>query len=265
MGTVPREIRDAFRVGILAAVGVACFGLGAAAQTSDTDELRALRDRIEALERRVDALERADQPVEAPQAEAPAPPAVAEAGDRPGWRVTLFPQDPGHPREQGAQAGRIVQAESEFTLAQLRAAADSELPQPIGILRQSVFVVETAGWHSFGYTLTFPPVGFAGLLAGYECVVDITIEDRVVLETTVRMPYGLRNRVKQISASERLQARPYRITEWIACRSDGRQSADPTAALDAIGIQTMLKRPDDRRLGTYEGGAFRVPADDGGS
>lgn len=265
------------------AAGLAGMIPPAAAQQSDgasvpESELIERLDRIESkLDRVLEILDRRQSAVSGPQsstdraeralgqdqggtAAGPVPAPIPVPDGPAGWDVTAYRVDPDKVTYRSRAAGRYTTDSADFTLAEYRQTGGLDADQPIGIEREAIFEARNEGWHEFGMTLTFPPRGAFGFLSGFVCRAEVKLNDEFLLEQVVRMPYGLGNRTKTYSGTKILRPGRYRVTQFVGCASDGRQSADPGSALDAIAVETLVKRPSDRRLRGAEVDDFRRPA-----
>jgi len=268
------------------AAGMALASLPAAAQQPDGSAVpqSELIERLDRIERKLDRLlETLDQRRTAgssPQtgadrdpsrarptgqdqsdtAAVPVPAPIPVPDGPAGWAVTAYRVNADKVTYRDRAVGRYATDSTDFTLAEYREYGGLDAEQPVGVEREAIFEVRNEGWHEFGMTLTFPPRGAHGFLAGFVCRTEVKLNDEFLLEQLVRMPYGLANRTKTYSGTKILRPGRYRVTQFVGCASDGRQSADPSPALDAIAVETLVKRPSDRRLRGAEADDFRRPA-----
>ena len=218
-----------------------------------------LTNRIEQLERRVERLENqlgnsatvlSDRPVPSPTAH----PSTTE----PGWTITIFSlsekhaNTSRHPPIQDMVDNRhllatFYQAKPVLSFAAVRKAAgrgsQAAIVYPILVRRGARYQVRQAGWHEFTYVFSFPASGFRGYLGGYQCDLSIKMDGTTIIETSVRMPRGRRNREAIINASRRFSPGWHDITDLLLCRPDGTQAADATDSLDQIQWDTMIQFP----------------------
>ena len=164
-----------------------------------------------------------------------------------GWKVVLFQTDPDRSNFRGQSLGTAQTDQTSLKIGSFRHYLN-HYKQPLGFERTALFKSSKEGWFGFGIKLDFPPSGQSGFLGGFICHLTIQINGEYLLETMVRMPYGLGNRAKTYSGTILLRPGIQPISEYLACMSDGQHGGKSDTVLDAIQITSLLKRPDDRHL-----------------